>query len=378
MDLGVFGTGVMGQNHVRLYSGMKNVDSVRVYDINKDAAQRVADQNDAIASDSPEDLLRRVDAVSICVPTPHHLDIAKMAIAHEVHMLIEKPICQTVKQARELNECTSPDLIVGVGHIERFNPIVSEIKKIIRKPLFIDARRHNPTSSRITGTSVVEDLMIHDVDVMAHLFDRSDCEVISRGTPDVCSALLTFGDVPVSLSASRKSSKKIRSIYIEEEDLTIEGDFMSQEVTVYRRPETYESNNERYVQENVIEKVLVNRVEPLNRELQVFVDCVREGRPFPISQKEATMNLEICERIARCFSAVQSTGRAPQKRQQEADPASHSRRRVQNGYGGLPRPSQGVVHRPMGYHGSGGADVQGPATASARDPPTTFHQSFES
>ncbi len=79
---------------------------------------------------------------------------------------------------------------------------------------------------------------------------------------------------------------------------------MSQEVTIYRRPETYESVNERYVQENVLEKVPVNRVEPLNRELQIFVECVREGRPFPISKWEATMNLEICERIARCFSAA--------------------------------------------------------------------------
>ena len=128
----------------------------------------------------------------------NHLDIAKMAIEHEVHMLIEKPICQTVQEARELNERASPDLIVGVGHIERFNPIVTEIKKIVQKPLYVDASRHNPASSRITGTSVVEDLMIHDVDVMVHLFERPDCEVASVGTPDVCSALLSFGDVPVS------------------------------------------------------------------------------------------------------------------------------------------------------------------------------------
>ena len=144
-----------------------------------------------------------------------------------------------------------------------------------------------------------------------------DCEVASRGTPDVCSALLSFGDVPVSLSASRKSSKKIRSIYIEEEDRTIEGDFMSQEVTIYRRPETYESANERYVQENVIEKVLVNRIEPLNRELQIFIECVREGRPFPISQWEATMNLEICERIAQCFSTVRGASSGSSSRRPE-------------------------------------------------------------
>ena len=326
MDLGVFGTGNMGQNHVRLYSGMKNIDSVRVFDINTAAARKVADQNGAIAVDSAEELLNRVDAVSICVPTPHHLTIAKLAIEHEVHMLIEKPICQTVKEARELCQQAPPDLVIGVGHIERFNPIVTEIKKIVRKPLFIDARRHNPASARITGTSVVEDLMIHDVDVMVHLFESADCEVASRGSPDVCSALLSFGGVPVSLSASRKSSKKIRSIYIEEEDRTIEGDFMSQEVTIYRRPETYESVNERYVQENVIEKVLVNRVEPLNRELQIFVNCVRDGRPFPITRQEATTNLEICERIAQCFSTVGESGCRPSAGDQARTRAAQAER----------------------------------------------------
>ena len=100
---------------------------------------------------------------------------------------------------------------------------------------------------------------------------------------------------------------------------------MTQEVTIYRRPDTYESVNERYVQENVIEKVLVNRVEPLNRELQIFVDCVREGRPFPISQWEATMNLEICERIAQCFSAVKESSSASSSRRPVGNPESCSR-----------------------------------------------------
>ena len=350
MDLGVFGTGNMGQNHVRLYSGMKNIDSVRVFDINTAAARKVADQNVAIATDSAEDLLNKVDAVSICVPTPYHLTIAKMAIEHEVHMLIEKPICQTVKEARELCGQAPSDLIIGVGHIERFNPIVTEIKKIIRKPLFVDARRHNPASARITGTSVVEDLMIHDVDVMVHLFESSGCEVASRGTPDVCSALLSFGDVPVSLSASRKSSKKIRSIYIEEEDRTIEGDFMSQEVTIYRRPETYESVNERYVQENVIEKVLVNRVEPLNRELQIFVNCVRDGLPFPITRQEATTNLEICERIAQCFCTVREDGCRPSAGDPARTRTVHADREnsqeSETRYSGLAREG----HQPVSLH----------------------------
>jgi len=303
MEIGVLGTGVMGRNHARVYSGMKKVDSVRVFDLNRAAAQDVAEQTGAIACDSAEELLRKVDAVSICVPTPFHFRTATTVLEHGVAMLVEKPVCQTALSAGQLAAMVPDGLVAGVGHIERFNPIVSEIKKILREPLYIEARRHNPGSARITGTSVVEDLMIHDIDVMTHLFPGAEPEVSSRGTPDICSALMSYAGVPVSLSASRKASKKIRSLYVEEEDLTIEGDYMSQEVTVYRRPDAYESVNERYLQENVIEKVLVNRVEPLNLELSVFVDCVKTGRPFPISLEEGTANLEVCEQIAHCFAA---------------------------------------------------------------------------
>ncbi|NLX48329.1 MAG: Gfo/Idh/MocA family oxidoreductase [Methanospirillum sp.] len=302
MEIGVLGTGTMGRNHVRIYASMKAVDRVRVYDLDGAAAREVAEKNGAVASASADDLLRRVDAVSVCVPTQFHLETARSALARGVHVLVEKPVCGTAREARELAGAVPDGLVAGVGHIERFNPIVTEVKRILRRPLYVEAKRHNPASSRITGSSVVEDLMIHDIDVMGHLFPGIEPDVSSLGTLDVIAALLRYGDVPVSLSASRKSSKKIRSLYVEEEDLTIEGDYMSQEVTVYRRPDAYESVDERYVQENVIEKVLVNKVEPLALELATFVECVRTGRPFPITLGEGAANLEVCERIAACFS----------------------------------------------------------------------------
>ena len=302
MDVGVIGVGVMGRNHARVYSELKAVDSLYLYDLNQKAARDLAGTFGATASPTVESLLECVDAVSICVPTPYHFSIAETVLDAGVPLLVEKPICATAEEARRLIEKIPEGLVAGVGHIERFNPIVTEVKRILRRPLYVEAKRHNPASSRITGSSVVEDLMIHDIDVMGHLFPGIEPDVSSLGTLDVIAALLRYGDVPVSLSASRKSSKKIRSLYVEEEDLTIEGDYMSQEVTVYRRPDAYESVDERYVQENVIEKVLVNKVEPLALELATFVECVRTGRPFPITLGEGAANLEVCERIAACFS----------------------------------------------------------------------------
>ncbi|MGD1004326.1 MAG: Gfo/Idh/MocA family oxidoreductase [Methanoregulaceae archaeon] len=302
MDVGVIGVGTMGKNHVRVYSELKNIDSVRVFDANKKAADEIGTKHGAIVHDSLETLLSHVDAVSICVPTQFHAEIAKKAFNARCGVLIEKPICATSKDAKKLIKEIPKGLVIGVGHIERFNPIVGEIRKIIKKPLYIEMKRHNPASARVKGSTVVEDLMIHDIDILQNvLFEKVQCTLHTVGNQDVCSVLLKCDNIPVSLSASRKSSKKIRLIYVEEEELTIEGDFMTQEVTIYRKPGQYHVDAERYVQENIIEKVMVNKLEPLKLELATFLDCVQKGRPFPITPNQAILNLEVCEAIRAGF-----------------------------------------------------------------------------
>ncbi|WAC04446.1 MAG: Gfo/Idh/MocA family oxidoreductase [Methanoregula sp.] len=304
MDVGVIGAGAMGRNHVRVYSELKNVGAVGVFDVNHTAAKDIGERHGAHVCNSVEDLLAKAEAVSICVPTQHHAEIAKKAFAAGCSVLIEKPICASSKEARELMRTAPEDICVGVGHIERFNPIVGEIKKIMDTPLYVEMKRHNPASARVKGSSVVEDLMIHDIDILQHiLFENKPCTLHVAGNPDVCSVLIQCGKVPVSLSASRKSSKKIRLIYIEQEEFTIEGDFMSQEVTIYRKPGQYHVEDERYVQENIIEKVMVNKLEPLKLELGTFVDCVKSGHPFPITPSQAIRNLEMCESIRTGFSS---------------------------------------------------------------------------
>lgn len=296
MDVGVIGVGTMGKNHVRVYSELKSVDEVHVFDVNTAAAQAIGEQHGAFVHKTIPELLDTVDAVSVCVPTPLHIDVVQKVFAEKRSVLIEKPLASTAAESTALIKSAPAGIIIGVGHIERFNPIVGEIKKIIRSPLYVEMKRHNPASARVTGSTVVEDLMIHDIDILLTLFCEP-AELHSAGTADVCSVLMKCGDVPVSLSASRKSSKKIRMIYIEEEDFTVEGDFMAQEVTIYRKPGQYQFEAERYVQENIIEKVMVNKLEPLKRELSTFVDCVSNNRPFPITPDQAINNLKLCERI---------------------------------------------------------------------------------
>ncbi|HNX17982.1 MAG TPA: Gfo/Idh/MocA family oxidoreductase [Methanoregula sp.] len=303
MDVGVIGVGAMGKNHARIYSELKSVDHFGICDVNINAAEAIAKQHGATVYPTIEELLAHVDAVSVCVPTQFHAGVVRKVFAAKKNVFIEKPICATTAEARDLMTAAPEGITIGVGHIERFNPIVTEIKKIVRKPLYMELKRHNPASARVTGSSVVEDLMIHDIDIVANVFFPNPCGIHSVGNDDLCSVLMQCGGVPVSLSASRKASKKIRLFYVEDEDFTVEGDFMSQEVTIYRKPGQYQFENERYVQENIIEKVMVNKVEPLKVELSTFIDCAKNRMPFPVTPEQAIRNLEVSEQIRAGFSS---------------------------------------------------------------------------
>jgi len=299
MDVGVIGVGTMGRNHVRIYSELKSVNSLGIYDVNAEAAKDLGKKHGATVYTSIGELLDHSDAVSVVVPTQFHSKVVGEVFKKKKSVLIEKPICATSKEAKQLMKAAPEGITVGVGHIERFNPIVAEIKKIVKKPLYIEMKRHNPTSARITGSSVVEDLMIHDIDILLNEFFPDPCDIHSVGNDDVMSVLMKCNTIPVALSASRKASKKIRLFYIEDEDFTIEGDFMTQEVTIHRKPGQYQIEAQRYVQENIIEKVMVGKVEPLKQELATFIDCVKNQRPFPITPEQAIRNLEFCEKVRR-------------------------------------------------------------------------------
>ena len=304
MDAGVIGTGVMGRNHVRVYSELKEVGTTYVYDLNTKAAEEVAATTGAEVCRSMEELLAKADCVSVVVPTPYHFKTAGEVIAAGVHTLIEKPLCLTSRECEQLIGQIPEGLTVGVGHIERFNPVVTEVARVVQNPLYVAFHRHNPASARVSGSSVVEDLMIHDIDVAFNvLFPEREYTLTASGTGDVAAALAAFGRTPVYLSASRRSSKKVRSVYIEEEDRTIEGDFMTQEVYVYRKPEAYGQENGLYRQENIIEKLLVNKVEPLKIELSTFIRAARDGKPFTVTPEQGLGNVRVCEAISWSLAA---------------------------------------------------------------------------
>ena len=181
MQVGVIGVGAMGKNHVRVYSELKSVDEVSVCDLNTAAAEEIAQQHGATAYPfgrrSPEECRCRQRLRPDAVPCRY---LSGRSLLQEKSVLIEKPICATAKEAHELMHQAPKGITVGVGHIERFNPIVAEIKKIIKKPLYVEMKRHNPASARVTGSSVVEDLMIHDIDILQNVFFPRPCGISQR------------------------------------------------------------------------------------------------------------------------------------------------------------------------------------------------------
>jgi len=301
VKIGVIGVGSMGANHARVYSEFKTVEELYVYDNNPATTKSIADRYGAYPCETVDDLLSNVDVVDICVPTEYHYETIVNTLLYNLPFIVEKPLCSNVEEAETISTSIPPNLICGVGHIERFNPIIAEIKKIVKHPLYIECHRHNPGSKRITGSTVIEDLMIHDIDVVFNVLLKkwSVDSGFGYGTDDIYGAFFRFNDTPVYLSASRRSAKKTRTIYIEDEDFTVVGDYMSQEVYTYLNPDKYSIDHERYVQENIIEKVVINKIEPLRTELAAFLNCVNNQTSFPVTIDEALYNLKICDSI-RC------------------------------------------------------------------------------
>lgn len=301
MNVGVIGVGTMGKNHVRVYSELKDVERIYIFDVNKAAVREIKDRfgEAVVVSESITSLLKNVEALSICTSTESHYEIACKAIDMGVSFLVEKPLALTFNEGQSLLERVNGNLIAGVGHIERFNPIMKEIKNLIISPRYIEIRRHNPASARIKDADVVFDLMIHDIDLVWNYLAGGAVpdKLYSIWDGDLCEVIARFGSCTISISASRIACKKTRTIYIEDEGFSVDGDFMTQEVYIYKKPQKYGGDSPYYVQENVIEKVLVNKVEPLKEELKTFIECVKKGEKFPVTLEQAVINIKVAEEI---------------------------------------------------------------------------------
>ncbi|ELZ11161.1 oxidoreductase domain-containing protein [Halovivax asiaticus JCM 14624] len=305
LDVGVIGVGSMGQHHVRVYNELRDVHLVGVADADRERAAEIADEYGTTAL-SQTDLLERVDAVSIVVPTQYHFDLVEEALAAEVAPFVEKPVLGTLERAEDLTRLVDrTDLPVQVGHIERFNPAVMALSKLIDDfdVHSIQAQRLGPAPERTIDDSAVMDLMIHDIDIVCSLLGQSPRDAYGTGVDGNrhASAVLSFDDETMAtLIASRKTQRKVRSLEITAEDCFIELDYLDQSIEIYRNsaPEYVKDNGGvRFTHESIVERPSVNTSEPLREELASFCQVVRDGGVPEVTVQDGIEALAVAQSI---------------------------------------------------------------------------------
>ena len=311
LKIGVIGTGHMGRNHVRNISDEKRFDFIGIYDVDFEHASELADTYGTKAFRSMDSLLDAVDAVVVAVPSSLHKDIGLKVAEHGVNALIEKPLATTSEDARILTEAfDKAGLKLQVGHIERFNAVVQETKKIIdgKDVFYIEAHRYSPFSGsgRIKDVSVIEDLMIHDIDIVGDLMEpaevvdiRGNGELIRSGATDFATCMLDFSsNAHAVINASRVSQSKERTLEIHTTDSVVYADLLNKTLTITKGTEMMVDSGQSgaYKQDAVVQKIFVPIIEPLRAELKSFYDAVVNGEDVLVDGKVAIRAIQICEK----------------------------------------------------------------------------------
>lgn len=308
---GVMGVGSLGQWHARIYSEIEGIDFTGVFDPDAARAKEIAERYHTRAFRTQQELFDACDALSIVVPTTRHRAVAGAALDAGKHVLVEKPIAVTTKEAEELVEkAHAKDLILQVGHVERFNPILEVLNPAKHHPLYIEAIRlatYPPPRfgllPRGTEVSVILDLMIHDLEVILSLVRSPVTEIRAVGVPilskgeDIANVRLHFANGCVAnVTASRISTEKQRKIRMFLPDAYVSLDYQNQNGKILRKKLLGISK----------EEIPVHEGEPLARELRSFVQCVQTHSEPLVSGEHAAEALKLAIRICQSIRQGQS------------------------------------------------------------------------
>jgi predicted dehydrogenase len=302
LRVGVIGTGYLGKFHTEKYARMDDVELVGVVDVDSSQAKKIAEKYSTEAYTNHLDILDQVDAVSIVVPTPAHFAVSRDFLVNDVDVLIEKPMTTTLAEADELIEVAeSKDLIIQVGHLERFNPAVLALDGIVNKPMFIESHRLSIYHQRALDVSVVLDLMIHDIDIISS-FVRSEIKTIrAAGIPvisenvDIANARLEFDNGCVAnVTSSRISTKNERKIRLFQRDAYISVDFANHEITVIRQNEKFRNN---VIPGMEINQLCFTKSDALEEELKAFVRSVKRRETPEVDGQVGRQALKIALNI---------------------------------------------------------------------------------
>jgi predicted dehydrogenase len=307
--IGVVGVGSIGKNHARICAELSDAQFSAVFDINRESAEAIAAQYGAKVAGSLDEFISLTDAATVAAPTAVHHEIGRALLARGKHVLIEKPITETPAQAEDLVRLARErSLILQVGHIERFNPILSALEQRLTRPRFIESHRLSPYPFRSVEIGVVLDLMIHDLEIILHLVRSPVQSIDAVGVPvlskreDIANARIRFESGCVAnVTASRISPEKMRKIRVFQEDTYLSLDYQAQAGEIFRLVDGQITR----------ETVAVEKEEPLKRELQSFVECTRHGVQPVVSGSGATAALELAIEITELINAFVASQQNP-------------------------------------------------------------------
>jgi DUF1009 family protein/predicted dehydrogenase len=310
--MAVVGVGYLGQFHAEKYAALEETNLVAVADIEPSRARRMAEDFSCQACASHRELIGKVDAASVVVPTQDHCQVARDLLAAGIHVLVEKPMTATLEEADGLIQLAKANnLVLQVGHLERFNPAVVAAREYVQQPLFVESHRLASFTERGTEVDVILDLMIHDIDIILSLvpFPLEDLRVggakILTPHTDIANVRLEFANGCIAnVTASRISAKRMRKIRIFQPDSYLSLDYAEREVELFRKlPEKGADG----FPEIEYQQLPVADTDPLEEQLRAFAESVRTGTKPMVSGEEGRKALEVATQVSELIQ--QQAGR---------------------------------------------------------------------
>lgn len=312
LKVGVFGVGHLGKFHLNNWKEIKDVELVGFYDPNDVAAQEVTEKYQLARFLDPERLIEAVDLVDIVAPTTYHFDLCKQAIRKGRHVFVEKPLANTMEEARELVKLVRESNVkLQVGHVERFNPAYLGIQHLQLNPMFIEVHRLAQFNPRGTEVSVILDLMIHDIDIILSIV-KSEVKMISASgvavmtdTPDIANVRIEFNNGCVAnLTSSRISMKKMRKMRLFQKDAYIGVDFLNKksEVIKLKTPQdvdafSFDLDTPHGKRTIAVINPQVPEVNAIKKELEAFRDSILHNTPTRVSEVDGYRAMDVAHQI---------------------------------------------------------------------------------
>ncbi len=324
LDVGVIAVRHLGTLHAKMYSQLGNAKLIGIFDVDREKARKVAEELDTKAFRTIDEVIEASDAVSIVTTTVAHYDAAMKALEQNVHTFIEKPITETIEQARSLVAVAdAKHLKIQVGHIERFNPAILALESYDLKPLFIESHRLAQFNPRGSDVAVVLDLMIHDIDLILSLvkspvtrIDANGVAVVSD-TADIANARIQFQNGCVAnVTASRISQQKMRKMRLFQQDAYISIDFAQGIAEVFRLVDEGDTNAKPTMllgkidqgmrkRDIIYEQPEVKEVNALKYELELFVRAILNDTEPPVDGRDGMQALEVAREILQRIDTQQ-------------------------------------------------------------------------